>query len=152
MSADTSTQQRQPPKFMNKVLAFLMRTPLHSIMSQHIMLITFRGRKSGKLFTTPIGYLRQGESVSCFTDHKWWRNLVEQPEVTLLIRGKRYQGKAEVIHDDKEAIASALIEYCTHSPMAAQAFRVELDANKRPITASAHEQAQRLTLLRVQLS
>ncbi len=61
------------------------------------MLITFRGRKSGKLFTTPIGYMRQGDRVSSFTDHRWWRNLVEHPEVTLRIQGKRYQGTASLI-------------------------------------------------------
>lgn len=146
-----NVQQRQPPKFMNSVMAWLMRTPLHRMMSKHIMLISFRGRKSGKLFTTPIGYLRRGSTVECFTDHTWWRNLVERPDVILLIQGKRYAGTAEVIRDDKETIASVLLDYCTHSPMAARAFRVELDASGKPMPEAARREAQRLTLVRMTL-
>lgn len=149
--ATGNVQQRQPPKFMNRVMVWLMRTPLHRIMSQHIMLISFRGRKSGKLFTTPIGYMRRGNIVDCFTDHQWWRNLVERPDVSLLIQGKRYAGIAEVIRDDKETVASALLEYCTHSPMAARAFHVDLDASNKPVPESALREAQRLTLVRVQI-
>lgn len=153
MSTETTApaRQRQVPKFMNRVMTFLMRTPLHGIISQHIMLITFRGRKSGKLFTTPIGYMRQGDTVSSFTDHRWWRNLVVQPEVTLRIQGKRYQGTAEVIHEDKETIARELLAYCEHIPMAARAFNVRLDTSGKPTLETTREAAQRLALVRVHL-
>lgn len=115
------------------------------------MLITFRGRVSGKHFTTPIGYLRQGKTVDCFTDHRWSKNLVTRPEVTLLIQGRRSQGTAEVIRDERETVARALLEYCTPGPMAARAFHVELDASGKPVPESARREALRLTLVRVTL-
>jgi deazaflavin-dependent oxidoreductase (nitroreductase family) len=153
MSTETTApaRRRQVPKFMNKVMTLLLRSPLHRMMSQHIMLITFRGRKSGKLFTIPVGYVRQGDSVICFTERKWWRNLVKQPEVTLRIQGKRYQGTAEIIHDDNETIARELLAYCEHIPMAARAFNIRLDATGKPSLETTREAAQRLILVRVRI-
>lgn len=49
MAVDTSRQARQaPPKFINSAVALLLRSPLHSIASKSLMLLTFTGRKSGK--------------------------------------------------------------------------------------------------------
>jgi hypothetical protein len=153
MSAETATTSagRQPPKLANKIMKFLLRTPLHGVMSRHIMLITFRGRKSGKEFTTPIGYERLGNTVRAFTDHSWWKNFTSQPEVTLTIQGRRYPGTAEAVHDDKETIAKELQAYIQHSPMAARAFSVEVDASGKAVPASARQAAERLTLVRVHL-
>lgn len=51
-------QPRQPPKVANTIVKFLLRSPLHRSISKQIMLVTFHGRKSGKLFSTPVGYAR----------------------------------------------------------------------------------------------
>jgi hypothetical protein len=39
------------------------------------LLITFAGRKSGKMYTTPIVYLREGAALLMTTDSPWWKNL-----------------------------------------------------------------------------
>jgi hypothetical protein len=46
-------------------------------MSNSVMLLTYRGRRSGRAFTTPISYVRDGEDLLAvaFRDHAWWRNL-----------------------------------------------------------------------------
>ena len=64
MSTDPSLQARQaPPKFMNNLMTAMLRSPLHGMMSKFIMLISFRGRKSGKLYTIPVGYMQDGDTL-----------------------------------------------------------------------------------------
>ena len=41
---------------MNPAIKLILRSPLHGLMSKRLLLITFTGRKSGKQFTTPLGY------------------------------------------------------------------------------------------------
>jgi hypothetical protein len=52
-----------PPGF-NAFMKFILRTPLlHNLVSSKIMLITFKGRKSGKTYSTPVSYYQDGNSV-----------------------------------------------------------------------------------------
>ncbi|GCE12224.1 nitroreductase/quinone reductase family protein [Tengunoibacter tsumagoiensis] len=147
----TETKPRQPAPAMNKVAKFILSSPLHFLFSKHLMLLTFKGRKSGKLFTTPIGYQQQGESVICFTDHHWWKNLVADPEVTLRLRGRVLTGRAETVHGNEET-ARELAIYIGRSPMLARAFNIEVDAQKQPVPESFQRVAAASTLIRIHLN
>ena len=57
-------------RMMNKLPLFLLRSPLHGVMSKRVLLVTFTGRKSGKAYTTPVSYMREGDIVF-FTDSPW---------------------------------------------------------------------------------
>ncbi|MDP3969867.1 MAG: nitroreductase family deazaflavin-dependent oxidoreductase [Nocardioides sp.] len=59
-----------------------------------VCLLTHTGRKSGKQFTTPLLYLRDGEDVVVVasqgglpTHPQWYRNVVATPEVQVQVRG-----------------------------------------------------------------
>ena len=41
----------------NPIVAGILRSPLHGVMSKSVMLLTYRGRRSGRIFTTPISYV-----------------------------------------------------------------------------------------------
>ena len=53
--------------FMNQVvnpfMKWLLKSPLHGLVSSHYMLITVKGRKSGKLYTTPVEYGHDGDAL-----------------------------------------------------------------------------------------
>lgn len=58
----TSVRKQPPPevfKLINPMIARLLRSPFHRGLSKHLMLLTFRGRKSGQRYTTPVGYLQK---------------------------------------------------------------------------------------------
>ena len=63
----------------------LLRSPLHFLLSGSIMLVTFTGRKSGKVYTTPVQYFRDGDTIIFFTKtvRTWWKNLAGERPVTL---------------------------------------------------------------------
>lgn len=99
------------PKFMfrvvNPVMAAVLRSPLHGLLSTSIILLTFHGRKSGKRYTVPIGYLQQGDRLVLFTHSNWWKNLRGQAPVSVRLHGKEVQGTAALL-EDPAAIAEAV--------------------------------------------
>lgn len=92
------------------------------------MLITFRGRKSGRLYTTPVRYLQIGSTIRCFTsvENKWWRNLRGGAEVLLRIRGRNIKCRAAATHNEPEKIRVGLEEFLTHYPQDAAYYSVSI--------------------------
>ena len=142
---------RTPPKLLNQIMTFLLQSPLQGLLGSQLILLTFTGRKSGKTYTTPLGYTKRGDTVVLFTDHGWYKNLLEHPSVTLRLQGKQLKGTAEVIHDDKELIAKELTAFVQERSGAARAYSVKLDASKQPDPVSVQRAAQLFTLIYVHL-
>ena len=80
----------------------ILRTPLHGVMSRDLVSITFRGRTSGKAYTAPANYLREGDSLVVTTDGRWWKNLRGGAPVTVRLRGRTVAGVAEAVTDPAE--------------------------------------------------
>ena len=91
MKTEQSTAPTVPP-IVNVVVKAILRSPLHGLMSKNRMLLTFRGHKSGKLYTTPLSYLHEGESIMCFTDSSWWKNLRGGAPVRVRLAGRDLAG------------------------------------------------------------
>ena len=89
---------------VNAVVRTLLKSPIHTLMSDNILLINYAGRKSGKKYSTPVRYARNGDRISCLTSSQvqWWRNLTVNPEVTLLVRGEIGSYRARVLERDPE--------------------------------------------------
>jgi len=95
----------------NGTMMVLLRSPLHGLVSNRAMLISVSGRKSGRLYTTPVNYVRDGDTIAVVsrTHRTWWRNLRGGAPVAVRVEGKDLKGVAEVVVDDKEAVAKALL-------------------------------------------
>jgi deazaflavin-dependent oxidoreductase (nitroreductase family) len=93
----------------NPFLTALLRSPLHRMADGSMMLISVTGRRSGKVYTTPVNYLRDGDSLTVVSmrERTWWRNLRGGAEVGLHLRGESQRAHAAVAEDDT-AVAQAL--------------------------------------------
>ena len=120
------------PPYINSTMKFILRSPAHGMLSKTILLITFTGRKSGKTYTTPVSYSQNGDQVSIFTHAAWWRNLRSNALVTMHIRGRDLQGLAEPVAEDKQAVASGLIEHLQIVPSDARYYGVTFDEQGNP--------------------
>lgn len=140
-------------RLSNQLVALLLCSPLHSVLSRRVMLITFAGRRSGKTYTTPVSYIRDGNTVTCFTRARWWANLTGGARVTLRLEGRNHPGTAEVIRAHPDAIAAALDAFLRRLPGDAQFWKVSLDAQRQPLPADIERASQRpaMTLIRVHL-
>jgi deazaflavin-dependent oxidoreductase (nitroreductase family) len=98
-------------KLANGMMKSLLLSPLHGLVSSRAMLITVSGRKSGRLYTTPVNYAREGNVITVVSrrNRTWWKNLRGGAAVTLRVRGQDLKGTAEVVEDDHEAIVGALL-------------------------------------------
>jgi len=145
------TPSADPPQWFTNVLKYFLRTPLHGIFSKSIMLLLFRGRKTGRVYSTPVSYLREGDVVTAFTDSAWQRNLLGGAPVTVYLKGKAVEGFAEVI-DDRDAVTEALTHHLRHVGFDARFYGVSFDANGQPIREQIERGSQHHVLLKIQLS
>ena len=121
MSAPTDppVEVRTPPGWLkpaftviNPAMKALLRSPLHGLVSGSLLLVTFTGRRSGREYTTPVGYEQVDGTlyVTSQTDRVWWKNLRGGADVTVHLRGEARAGHAEVIEDD-EAVADYVLGF-----------------------------------------
>ena len=92
-------------KMAFKAQIFLLRRNWMGPAGNIIMIITTIGRKSGKSFTTPIGYQWDGDTVLTFNvgrTSNWYKNLAQNPLVTLEIKKKTYKMRAAYVTDTQE--------------------------------------------------
>ena len=112
---------------VNPVMQVLLRSPLHGLLSDSILLLTYRGKKSGKEYTLPVQYVRIGQTfhiVPGLPERKtWWRNLAGGTPVDLWVRGEKLAAQAQAVSgkQDEGDLVDGLIAYFTRFPAAAQA-------------------------------
>jgi len=123
----------------NTFISWVLRSPFHGLLSNGTMLITVTGRKTGKKYTTPVGYYQQAGYLWILTsrDRQWWRNLKNGAEVSLLLKRKPVQGFAEA-ELEAQAVEARMFEYIKHVPMAAKPLGIRMENN----TANAEDVAR----------
>lgn len=139
------------PPILNKTMKFVLRSPLHGVISKYLLLITFTGRKSGKTYSTPVSYAQEDGQVTIFTHANWWKNLRGGAPVRLRLRGRDVSGQAEPIAEDKQEIAEALASHLQKSPFDARYYDVTIDKNGNPNLEEVERAVQSVTMICVQL-
>ena len=112
----------------NDFMSWVLRSPFHGLLSNGMMLLTVTGRKTGKKYTTPVGYYREGGYLWIITsrDRTWWKNLRGGAEVGLLLRREPLTGFAEPELDEK-TVESRMYGYLQHVPQAAKPLGVRIE-------------------------
>ena len=69
-------------RMINPPVRWLLRSPIHGLMSKNTLLLEFQGRKSGRALSTPISYYEAGGVMRGFTDRRfgWWRKNADAAE------------------------------------------------------------------------
>ena len=132
-------------------MKLVLRSPLHGMVSKTVLLITFTGRKSEKTFTTPVSYSQSGDQVYIFSHATWWKNLRNSSPVTLRIRGREFQGLAEPVAEDKQAIADGLIAHLKKVPSDASFYGVSFDDHRNPKAEEVEKAVQTVVMIRIRL-
>ena len=114
-------------RVLNPVMMTVLKSPLHSMISDKIMIVTFNGRKSGKSYSTPVSYYQEDGFVYCFTHASWWKNLKGGAKIRLLIRRKAHNGIATPIRKDREKKIVSLGKLLTAVPNDAVFYDVRKD-------------------------
>ena len=100
------------------------------------MLITFTGNKSGRQYTTPVRYIRDGNLIRFFTsaENKWWRNMRGGAEVMLRVQGENKKFRATAIENDPDRVREALVHYLRKYPQDAAYHDIRLNKDRTLVT------------------
>jgi deazaflavin-dependent oxidoreductase (nitroreductase family) len=97
---------------LNPAIAWLLRSPLRGLADRGLLLVTVTGRRSGRRYTIPVGYLRAGDRVvvlvSKASRKQWWRNYREPVPVELWLRGEARRGVARLVPRESPAFRESV--------------------------------------------
>lgn len=105
---EAEARKPEPPKpplpkalyrVINPLMAALLRSPFHCSLSDRMLLLSFHGRKSGKRYTLPLGYVQQNERIFVLTHSSWWQNLRGGIPVLMRLQGRNVGGTADIMED-----------------------------------------------------
>jgi len=131
-------------KLYNPLMKWLLRSPLHGLISGMYLLITFTGRKSGRSYTTPVEYCRDGTDVIFLTapERVWWRNLKGGAPVTLRVQGQDLAGTASATLGDVDAFVAGMRAYFRKYPRRTGMLKIRLvdgEPNRDDCAAAANQ-------------
>jgi deazaflavin-dependent oxidoreductase (nitroreductase family) len=138
---------------VNPILTRLLRSPLHSLVSDQLLLFTVNGRRSGEEYTVPVGYEQEDDALFVTTHHtNWWKNVRGGAPVTVHVRGERRHGTAEAIRDDERVAEHVHAVLRSHGPESARRVGVELDGDRLPTMAELRDTVEGVVLVRIELA
>jgi len=102
---------------------WLFRLHLDRLLGERFLMLTHTGRKSGRLRQTVIEVVKHDRTtdtyyvVSGWAERSdWYQNICKTPQVTIQVRGRKFQSRAEFIPQEK---AIGILEtYAREHPMA----------------------------------
>lgn len=91
---------------LNPLVVAILRSPLHGLASSGLLLLRVTGRRSGRHYSIPVGYQRDGDDlivlVSEARKKQWWHNYREPADVTLRLRGQERRGRAVLVAPESQ--------------------------------------------------
>ncbi len=140
---------------LNPPMRALLRSPLHGIASGHLGLLSYRGRRSGRHFVTPLSYLREGRVVRFLSSQqtRWWTNFSQEPTaVEIEIARATHAGQARLFKEDSEHFRDGVRRFLTALPRDAMVYGIRLDANRLPREEDLARASEHVILVEVELA
>ncbi|GAB4482762.1 MAG: nitroreductase/quinone reductase family protein [Anaerolineae bacterium] len=136
----------------NTVMQAILRSPLHGMLSGNTLLLSCQGRRSGRLYTLPVNYVRSDDRlwITSARDRTWWRNLRGGAAVTVRLKGRDCPAHA-VAFEDEAGVVDGLTAYLTAAPRMARYFGVSLGGDGRPMPEDIRRIAPGRVVVRVDL-
>lgn len=106
-----------PPEAMlralNPIMRLLLRTPVAGSVRKQFMVLTVRGRKSGRQYAIPLSAHRIDNDLYAMTDAAWKHNFRDGATADVLYDGKTTTMRGELIQD--RAVVADLFRRCAES-------------------------------------
>ncbi len=145
-------------KIINPVVTLILHSPLRFLLSDSVLLVTYRGRKTGKEYTIPVQYAQAGNDIYIVPGNpeqkNWWRNLKEATTVKLVLRGQTLAGTAVVLipETDSEAILAGFGVYLRRFPALIKYHHIRVEAGGSLNAGDLQRAAKNAVMIRVELS
>jgi hypothetical protein len=135
------------------MMAWVLRSPLHRLLSGGMLLVTVTGRRSGRAYTLPVSYLQDGDLllVTSMRHRSWWRNLRGGAVVAMWLAGRERRGWGEVLEEESQ-VAAGLLGFLRKMPHWSGFYGVRRDGGGQPIPEDVARTAQRTVIVRIDLA
>ena len=91
----------------NGIVRGILRAPLLSrFAGERLVTLYVVGRKSGKQYTVPVAYTKQGKDLLIGTPFGWGRNLRTGEPLTIRLKGRARQADVRVLQDEADVVAA----------------------------------------------
>jgi len=93
-----------PDGLANRLTVWLCRSPLHRLVSRSILVVSYRGRRSGQPRVLPVQYAAYPSDPSVLVVYPahaerktWWRNFGEGWDADLVLRRREVRAHGQVL-------------------------------------------------------
>lgn len=123
---------------LNPLLVTILRSPFHWLASRGLMALTITGRRSGRVYTIPVGYHDVGDAiivmVSGAATRSWWRNFRQPHPAELTLRGKPIRATGEVLPPSSDEFRRRAEQSFSRAAFIPRIFKIDFDpsAGLRP--------------------
>lgn len=105
----TSTVKRSVPhpalvKMGNPLVRMLLGSPLHGVLDDSFLVLHLTGRKTGRRYNIPVGYVDMEGKVAVVTVARWRVNLRGGADVKVTLRGRLRPAHA-LLEEDPASVA-----------------------------------------------
>jgi hypothetical protein len=88
----------------NPAMRVLLGSPVHWPLSRWFAVLSWTGRKTGRRYSTPVSYVREGTTVWLTTGDEWWHNFAGGAPVAIRLGGRWYEGGGMAVIDRVESM------------------------------------------------
>jgi hypothetical protein len=155
----TAVHRSTPPQriinALNPVVRAVLRSPLHHTVDRALLMLHIVGRKTGRRYDIPVGYMELDGRFVVVTQHKWRanRNLRDVVTVQVTHAGRRRTMRA---HLDEEAtsVAATLQRIIERDgwQTARRQIGLTVDAQRTPTLTELEEAVREYNLATVTLT
>jgi deazaflavin-dependent oxidoreductase (nitroreductase family) len=140
-SVTVSRILQQVVRYLNPFMRLVLGSRAHGMMSSQLMLLSFTGRKTGRAYTTPVSYVREGTDLLVPGGGAWWKNLASGG-ARVRLQGTWQAVTPEVIQEPKQ-LSATLGRMLGTNPAIAVFTGIRLGQDGRPNPTSLDRERQR---------
>jgi hypothetical protein len=99
-----------------------------------VLVIQFKGRKSGKQYLVPVSYHEHESSYTCVTlrSNIWWRNLKEVSHTKIWLKGTLKNAQIDLEFNNDQIVESTLRDLVTNNRVDAYFAKIKLNKDGSP--------------------
>ena len=137
--------------FINPIMIFILRSPLHFLVSHSVLVLYVTGAITGKQYFIPVSFFERSKGLlTCVTDKPniWWRNLIDLEKIKVLYKGNMIEAEINIESENNQIIADSLEALCAHSKIDGFFARVGYK-NSKPIRQDVEKSAAKMVLIKL---
>lgn len=104
-----AVERMQPPDLLfdvlvNPVMRRILTSRFHTRVSDRVLLLRYRGRRSGQTYSTPAGYRRIDGRLALLTNGSWRHNFRGGHDAEVVLQGEPRAVRGELLEDPEEVV------------------------------------------------